>query len=165
MIKAIEQNLQRGILLLNSISDEDYRNRTIAPYFSSIGCHMRHILDVFSCVLNGIDDNQVDFTARERNEITEQKTEYGLNYFYLIVKRINIISENDLQKTIVITDDLGLGLESSNSTLGALLMQAQSHAIHHFASVGYIIYQLGIELPDSCFGYNPSTPNKNQKLS
>jgi len=39
-----------------------------------------------------------------------------------------------------------------------VLIQAHSHAIHHFASIGYIICKLGIELPDTDFGYNPSTP-------
>ena len=43
MIEAIETNLQRGIQLLNCISDDEYNNTTIAPYYSSIGVHMRHI--------------------------------------------------------------------------------------------------------------------------
>ena len=50
-----------------------------------------------------------------------------------------------------------------NYTLASALIQAHSHAIHHFASIGYIISQLGIELPDADFGYNPTTP-KNQSL-
>ena len=37
MIDAIVKNLQRGIQLLNCVSDEEYRNTTIAPYYSSIG--------------------------------------------------------------------------------------------------------------------------------
>ena len=67
-------------------------------------------------------------------------------------------NENKLQQKIEVKDDLGLGLESATYTLGAILMQAHSHVIHHFASVGYIIYHLGIELPDASFGFNPTTP-------
>ena len=48
----------------------------------------------------------------------------------------------------MVNDDLGLGVVAANYTLGGILIQAHSHAIHHFASVGYIICQLGIELPD-----------------
>ena len=44
-------------------------------------------------------------------------------------------------------------------------MQTQSHAIHHYASIANIIYQQGIELPDSDFGFNPTTPNKNLRGS
>lgn len=165
MIKAIEQNLQRGIKLLHTISDDEYANTTIPPYFSSIGCHMRHILDVFSCVLNGFESRNIDLTARERNELSEQKTAVGITYFESIITRIKFISETDLVTEIIIADDLDLGKVESKSTLGAALMQAQSHAIHHYASVGYMIHQLGIELPDSDFGFNPSTPNKNLRAS
>ena len=55
MIPAIAQNLNRGINLLNSINDQQYANNSTAPYYSSIGIHMRHILDVFQCVFKGIE--------------------------------------------------------------------------------------------------------------
>ena len=73
MIKAIEINLQRGINLLNSISDSDYSEQSIPPYFSSIGCHIRHVLDMFTCVLNGVERGNIDLTNRERNQEAEQK--------------------------------------------------------------------------------------------
>lgn len=160
MIEAIEQNLQRGIKLLKNISNDEYSDNSIAPYFSSIGCHMRHILDVFSCVINGFEKNEIDLTKRERNELAEQNTEIGIVYFNSIIHQVKKISEEDLKKEITVSDNLGLDVVTSNSTLGAVLMQAQSHAIHHYASVGYLIYQLGVELPDSDFGYNPTTPKK-----
>jgi hypothetical protein len=62
---------------------------------------------------------------------------------------------------VKVRDDLGLGMVTANYTLAAALIQAHSHAIHHFASIGYIISQLGISLPDGDFGYNPTTPKKN----
>ena len=58
------------------------------------------------------------------------------------------------------TDDLGTGRVTAKYTIGSALIQAHSHAIHHFASVGFIINQLGIELPDADFGYNPTTPKQ-----
>lgn len=165
MIEAIEKNLERGIKLLSNISDEQYANKTIPPYFSSIGCHMRHILDLFSCVLNGYKNGEIDLTKRERNEIVEIKTENGIEYFNSIIHQIKQLSENDLTSQILVIDDLGLGKVDATYTLGAILMQAQSHAIHHYASIGYSIHQLGIELPDADFGYNPTTPNKNLRAS
>ncbi len=158
MIKAIEKNLQRGINLLNAISEEEYSNSTIPPYFSSIGCHMRHVLDVFSCVINGIETKYVDFSVRERNELAEIKTEKGLEYFYTIIQQLKNIDVEEFTSKIKVIDDLGLGKVTVESTVESVLMQAQSHAIHHFASIGYIIHQLEIELPDADFGFNPTTP-------
>ena len=158
MIPAITQNLNRGINLLNSISDQEYSNNSTAPYYSSIGVHMRHILDVFSCVLQGIEEGEIDLSSRQRNELAERKVSVGLDYFEQIISQLNDINSEDLDKVVKVKDDLGLGMVTANYTLAAALIQAHSHAIHHFASIGYIISQLGINLPDSDFGYNPTTP-------
>ena len=158
MITAIEKNLQRGIQLLQYISDEDYSNTSIAPYYSSIGSHMRHILDVFDCIFEGLPINEINLINRKRNLQTENFTEYGLLYFNEILLKLDTLKIQDFNKIIKVTDDLGLGIITANYTLAAILIQAHSHAIHHFASVGYVISQLGIELPDDDFGFNPTTP-------
>lgn len=160
MIEAIQKNLERGTKLLQSITDAQYANASVAPYYSSIGCHMRHILDVFSCVFDGLETKCIDLSVRRRNQDIEQKTALGIQYFTAITNKLNELHQSDLDKKVMVKDDLGLGLETVAYTLGAILTQAHSHAIHHFASVGYIIYQLGIELPDSDFGFNPTTPKK-----
>lgn len=160
MIDSIEKNLMKGIKLLTTISDDKYSDNSVAPYHSSIGCHIRHVLDVFSCILLSNENGKVDLTNRKRNELVELKTELGINYFNTILNLIKSLTEKDLSKKITVTDDLGMGKLSAEYTLGAALMQAQSHAIHHYASIGYIIYQLDLELPDSDFGFNPTTPKK-----
>lgn len=159
MIIAIEKNLERGITLLSSITDEQYSNTSIAPYYSSIGRHMRHILDVFDCTFSGLENNTVvDLSARNRNESIELKTEEGIKYFQQIISKLNALKSTDFNQLISVSDDLGTGVIVQEYTLGGLLIQAHSHAIHHFASLGYIICQLGIEIPDENFGFNPTTP-------
>ena len=162
MISAITLNLERGVKLLKTISDEQYSNATIAPYYSSIGSHIRHILDVFDCVFEGLSVSKVDLSARKRNEIIELKTAEGLLYFDKIITQLNEFKSSDFEHVIAVVDDLGLGVIEQNYTLGGLLIQAHSHAIHHFASLGYIISQLGIEIPDTDFGLNPTTPKKEE---
>lgn len=158
MIDAIEKNLQRGILLLQSISDENYSNMSIAPYYSSIGSHMRHILDVFDCVFEGIPTNQINLINRQRNVDAESYTLEGIKYFNEVLIKLETLNCKDFNKIVKVTDDLGTGVISADYTLGGILIQAHSHAIHHFSSVGYVISQLGIELPDNDFGFNPTTP-------
>ncbi|WGH75843.1 DinB family protein [Tenacibaculum tangerinum] len=160
MITAIEKNLRRGVKLLETISDEQYSDTSIPPYYSSIGANMRHILDVFTCVFNGLDNKCIDFSDRQRNELAEQKTAFGIAYFNKVINQLYCLEESDFDTIISVTDDLGTGKITANYTLGSALIQAHSHAIHHFASVGFIINQLGIELPDEDFGYNPTTPKK-----
>ena len=158
MIEAIEENLNRGIQLLINISDEEYGNATIAPYYSSIGGHMRHILDVFDCVFEGLPTKEINLINRKRNLLSETYTKNGIEYFKKTLGNLRKLEAEDFNKIVKVTDDLGLGVITANYTLAAILVQAHSHAIHHFASVGYIISQLGINLPDEDFGFNPTTP-------
>ena len=158
MISAITNNLQRGIKLLNTIDESQYTDVSVAPYYSSIGIHMRHILDVFDCVFIGLESNNVDLSARKRNELVEQKINLGLDYFSEIITNLEDLKAENLDIIVQVKDDLGLGVITANYTLASILIQAHSHAIHHFASIGYIISQLDIDLPDADFGYNPTTP-------
>ena len=164
MIEAIQHNLNRGVRLLNSISDMQYSDESVKPYYSSIGRHMRHILDVFDCIFCGLETGQIDLTARKRNELAEQKTAFGLSYFEEVKGKIDQLATRDLNQIVSVTDDLGLGKVTANYTLNSILIQAHSHAIHHFASIGYIIAELGIELPDADFGYNPTTPQFERRI-
>ena len=162
MIDAIIFNLQRGVKLLHSVDDNVYSDNSVAPYYSSIGGHMRHILDIFDCAFEGMDSRKIDLTKRKRNSLAEQKVDSGLQYFYRIIEKLEFLKDKDLDFMVDVKDDLGLGIVETNYTMASVLIQAHSHAIHHFASLGYVISQLGIELPDSDFGYNPSTPREKE---
>ena len=100
MINAIEKNLCRGVNLLNSISDEQYSNTSTPPYYSSIGTHIRHILDIFNCIFIGLDTQKVNFSQRERNPIAEKTTSGGIVYFKDIISKLKTLSEEDFKKII-----------------------------------------------------------------
>lgn len=157
MINAIEKNLYKGIELLKNISDNQYNNCTVPPYYSSIGKNMRHILDIFNCIFEGLEKGEVDLSKRKRNRLAEEQTTFGIAYFTTTIDKIRTLQNNDFNQIIKVTDNLGTGNLTINYTLGGLLAQAHSHAIHHFASIGFIINQLGIKLPDADFGYNATT--------
>lgn len=158
MIPAIIENLDRGVRLLDSLTDTQYSDNSTPPYYSSIGVHMRHILDVFDCIFRGLEVGQIDLSDRRRNSLSETKVEAGLTYFSKVIQQLEELSEVDLNRLVRVNDDLGQGMVSANYTLASVLIQAHSHAIHHFASIGYIIARLDIALPDADFGYNPTTP-------
>jgi len=159
VIKPILSNLDRGYILLDNVTNDQFVNATIGPYNSTIGQHFRHILDVFSCIFNGLDDRKVDLTARDRNELAENNIGVARYYLDDIVQKLQSIQGLDPDLQVEVVDDLGLGKVQVNYTLGSALCQAHSHAIHHFASLGYMLYQLGVEIPDNRFGYNPTTPD------
>lgn len=160
MIDAIEHNLKTGITLLASLSQEQYCDTSVKPYHSSIGSHMRHILDIFDCVFCGLESGYVDLTARKRNQSVENNPVLCIRYFEDTLEKLHALKGENLDRIIDVSDDLGLGIVTTKYTLAAVLIQAHSHAMHHFASLGYIVTNLGLELPNDSFGFNPTTPRK-----
>ena len=157
IIQSNLKTLQKTSLLLSNLTNEELCNNSVSPYYSSLGCHIRHILDFYDCVLNIDSDNRVDLTARKRNNKVECECNTAAEYLDVIVKKLEKINLQAEEKITVI-DDLGLGKTEIQYTLGALFAQANSHAIHHYAIINYILDSLGIVLQDDEFGYNPTTP-------
>ncbi len=151
-------NLKHAVVLFIDLTPDVYASKTAAPYYSSIGGHLRHILDVFQCVFNGIDSKTVDLTKRKRGTIVEKDPAEGLKYLRKIISQLERISGFDPGIDVTIRDDLGMGMVGIPTTLGGGLCQAHSHAIHHFACIGYLLHIHGHQLPSKGFGYNPTTP-------
>lgn len=141
----------------------NYATHRYPPYHSSIGTHIRHILDFYERIFEVNFENQIDLTARSRNTDVEQRCKCAKDYLKLIIDKLNCL-EIDMKKSVSVIDDLGLGIIEIPYTYGALLAQANSHTIHHYAIINYIFDRLGIVVNDTEFGYNPTTP-KQRSLS
>lgn len=160
VIDSLSNTLFKSKNLLFYLNDEQLCNKEIAPYYSSVGSHIRHILDFYNCIINGVDDRFVDLTARERDEMIENHCDCAINAVDDILLYLKNLNTVDLSMLLEVKDDLGNGSITLQYTLGALLAQANSHTIHHYAIINYILSQLNITIEDGSFGYNPTTPKK-----
>ncbi|MDD7887448.1 hypothetical protein [Flavivirga sp. 57AJ16] len=158
IIKSTLNTLQKSQYLLDKLDDAILSNQSVPPYNSSIGSHLRHILDFYDCIIN-MKRDRVDLTARKRDNKIETCCHSAKDYLQSLKGSLRNL-EGDLNRTIQVTDDLGLGKIKMPYTLSALLSQANSHTIHHYAIINYILDRLGIVINDSDFGYNPTTPKE-----
>ena len=156
LIESTLNTLEKTKILLNQIDNNSLTNKSIAPYYSSIGSHIRHILDFYSCILTN--EDVFDLTLRQRDIEIESDCQLALNYLNELVENLNGLDELNIEKLIKVQDDLGLGKVTITSTYAALLAQANSHTIHHYAIINYILEGLNLTLADDSFGYNPTTP-------
>lgn len=163
MLTTITANLRR-IKSLTALSIEDYTDASTGPYYSSIGSHIRHVLDIFNCLANGLDDGKVDLTHRTRGGCAETDPTESIIYLNQTIKKIIALDIHPISHPLTLIDDLGCGNVATPATLGAIIFQAHSHAIHHFAIIGYILHIRELTLPDSKFGYNPTTPLNSQPV-
>lgn len=158
----IESNLKalkKSRILVSSLSDDELSNNSISPYYSSIGSHIRHICDFYECVLNINENTTVDLTARKRNLDVENCCDSALDHIEKLTNRLKALRTISNDKIYVI-DDLGSGKIKIDYTYSGLLAQANSHTIHHYAIINYILDRLGIKINDTDFGYNPTTPKR-----
>ena len=159
IIQSTLKTLQKSQVLLDNLSNAQLCDASVSPYYSSIGTHIRHILDFYDCIFNVNTEDKVDLTARSRNKDVESDCGCAQDYLNLIIGRLSTTTI-DINEAVIVVDDLGLGIIEIPYTYGSLLAQANSHTIHHYAIINYIFDRLGIVVNDTEFGYNPTTPKQ-----
>lgn len=157
IIQSNLKTLVKSRILLNHLTDYEIGNSSISPYYSSIGAHIRHILDFYDCIFNVTSNNEIDLTARSRNIEVETKCETAVCYLKTIIEKLNNF-EFKMDDPVIVIDDLGLGKTTIIYNYGALFSQANSHTIHHYAFINHILDGLKIAVDEADFGYNPTTP-------
>lgn len=158
IIAAVNTNLNQAISLLNIIENEVYTDCSIGPYYSSIGSHLRHTLDFFQCIIDGLDVNSINLINRKREEIIANNKEEAIRRMRKIQETFTNFTSINTDYIIHVTDDFGQGAVTVSYTLESIMTFAHSHAIHHFATIGYLLHHLNITHTVKGFGYNPTTP-------
>ncbi|MDD7805252.1 MAG: hypothetical protein PUP46_06780 [Endozoicomonas sp. (ex Botrylloides leachii)] len=158
LIDLITDNLSGALPLYRDLDAQVFANNAIPPYFSGIGKHLRHLLDMFSSVVNGVSVDCIDFTDRKRGGAIEHQQTVAYQYYRRVMESLNQLRTYDPTHKVRVVDDLGRGKTQIQSNLASVLAQAHSHAIHHYASIGYLLYIQNVDIPLVTFGYNPSTP-------
>lgn len=156
IIESSLHNLKKAKILLSKLDNDILNNASIAPYYSTIGSHIRHILDFYDGIFNIDSDKVIDLTARTRNKLVENYCNCALGYLNDIMGKLRSFDEN-LEIQVIVKDDLGMGIIEIPYTLAAIFSQANSHTIHHYAIINYILHGLNFQLEDESFGYNPTT--------
>jgi hypothetical protein len=125
----------------------------------SIGKHIRHTLDHFRAVLDGMEPGGVvDYDNRTRNVPMETDAAAALTAIGVIRQRLLSIGDGEIgvpvRVRVLLTSD-GAQAELA-STLGRELAFASHHAVHHHAMLGAIAAEFGIQTGPE-FGKAPST--------
>ena len=160
MISLIRSNsviLNQGIALLEKHSQESYTATDPKVFGSSIGAHVRHVLDHYASVLRGLETGVVDYDDRERNTRVETDLEGGKSEFRRILGLIGGLESEGERALEVKVSSSTEGEESScRSSLGRELQFLVSHTVHHFALISIASRIQGV-YPDETFGVAPST--------
>ena len=160
MTALIEANLHylvQAERLLAQLTDDTFCRKSPGFYGSTIGGHLRHCLDHYDSFLNGLSDGKVDYDERMRVPTLETETASAAAKATEIRERLQAVAQDEAPVGLLVKMDCGINTaEWQPSTLGRELQFLVSHTVHHFAMLGGICREFGIE-PETNFGVAPST--------
>lgn len=160
ILKDTEVCLGQGIRLMKQISREDYTSRHADCYDSTIGGHVRHNLDHYLCLRQGLPLGKVNYDARDRDAFLETDPGYAAAKMGELIAFVQSLAEEDLDQPLKVKMDCGAHHDEveqwSHSSLRRELQFLISHTIHHYALIATLCSQSNLKLPAD-FGVAPST--------
>ena len=156
---AVEDVLRQGCALLKMVGDETYTHKEEGPYGASIGAHYRHVLDHFTCLLEGLRSGQIDYDQRERRPEIEISRSTALLVTESIMAGFRVLPDDILRQTCTVIYSVGYEeteAQAVQSNVGREVMFCVGHAIHHYAILKMLCQTMSVRLPYE-FGIAPST--------
>lgn len=146
--------LQQLSDLLATIDEATFHHQSQLLPGGSIGTHVRHVIEFYECLFEGLEDRQIDYDSRKRNTDIESSPERG-------ACALDDLLTNRWCALSGVSDDLHLSIRESEdqwrvSSVGRELCFASSHAMHHLALIGVLAREVGMTLPPE-FGIARST--------
>jgi len=120
---------------------------------ATIGQHVRHVIELFQCLINGYETAIVNYEARRRDQQIESDKMFAIDLLQAICGQIN---QADKALTLLVRFGEKLPVAVDTNYRRELIYNLE-HAIHHMALIRVGIQQISqIQLPES-FGVAPST--------
>jgi hypothetical protein len=167
LIHAAEDVLLQGLALLFQLHDSQYARVAREPYNASIGGHLRHVVEHFHCLIEGLPAGVVNFDARRRNPRIENEVTYASIAVCDVLRTIKKWNAETLERSCKTVSSVAYHSDAAallDSNIARELAYCAAHAIHHFAIVRLICGEIGVEVPKG-FGYAPSTLKHQSGLS
>lgn len=122
--------------LLDLMNNQNYSQSLTTFNGSSVGQHIRHIIDFYLCLINGLEVANINYDHRERNPNIEKDCLTAKNMIRIVASKVQKV---DIEQQVMVCSsfvaDENIALKSISSSVGRELMYAYDHAIHHLAMI------------------------------
>ena len=149
--------------IIHQLSDAEFTEKLELLNGSSIGQHVRHVLEFYICLSEGIKTGEVDYDKRVRNLSIENNPYYAIRLIDELSKVFccDEIAETPLTNTIEFN---GVDVVA-NSSVRRELIYLIEHSIHHYAIIGIALRSRfrNVEIPHH-FGVAYSTAKHKMSL-
>ena len=141
--------------VMDQLTNAQYTQSCVNLSGSTIGQHTRHIIEMYQCLLSGLQDGVVNYEARQRDILIESDKQFAARLLEEIEKAVD--QPNQALR-------LYAGFEAANQEQVQLdtnfyreIAYNLEHTIHHMALIkGGLLEISGITIPEG-FGVASST--------
>ena len=159
--------LKRSIDIIEAVTDSQYTLADQSLFKSSMGTHIRHILDHYQALIDGLPLGHIDYDARARQASVELNRHIAIEKLNQTIASIEQLDNYEM--SLLVSMDVGSRDAVNNlpqrSTLGRELTFLHSHHIHHEALIAFILRVLDLSAVVNDIGLAPSTKNYEAKHS
>jgi hypothetical protein len=158
MKQVAKENLEQLKALLTKINNSNYTKKLEILSGSTVGQHMRHILEFYLLLVSGSVKGLICYDQRKRDIRIESDLSFAINIFDELLDGIESL---DLSKAVRFEADFTTDASIHNlleSSIGRELAYCTEHSIHHQAMIKAALFTMGeSDLIDENFGVAYST--------
>ncbi|WP_339660100.1 DinB family protein [uncultured Polaribacter sp.] len=153
-----KENLNEIKNVVSQLSDAQYTFQSTNLFGSTIGQHVRHILEVYQSVLNGFETKVINYDDRARNLVLETDTNSAIEVIDEICLKL---TENQIDMQMVLEGNFCLAEGKKikiDTSLLRELAYCLEHSIHHQALIKVGLLEVKcLNFIDDTFGLAPAT--------
>jgi len=142
--------------LIDFINESDFFKSDEMLSGSTIGEHIRHIIEFYQCIVNESSSGKIHYDGRKRDRRIETDKDFAKRTIDEVISGMHNVR---LDHPIIVQAS-HMNIESDiielNSSFGRELAYAMDHMIHHLAILKISLRSRGYEL-DENLGVAPST--------
>jgi hypothetical protein len=157
LVRSSEEILNQLIMLIRQLNNNDYKASVNTLSGSSIGGHVRHIIEFYECLIRGYESGLVNYDARQRNIQLETKADYAIDILIALSATLNTVKKD---RMLMLSMDLSSGDHPVviDTTFYRELAYNIEHAIHHMAIIKIAVQSehVSVIIPEN-FGVAYST--------
>lgn len=152
LAQIVKQNLIENITLLHQLTNEELTLPFPELGNATIGEHMRHIIELFGCLLENYEYGLINYDGRKRDLLLQTDK----NEAIAIIEKY-LLEIDKPNKPLSLTHNCFSPIELLQTNYFRELIYNLEHSIHHQALIKVALYRLShIKISDS-FGIAPST--------
>ena len=152
LIQSIKDNLSENIELLHQLTNDEFTQKNPELSNATIGEHMRHIIELFGCLLENYDYGLINYDDRKRDILLQTDK----NEAIAIIEKY-LLELDKPNKPLSLTHNCFSPIELLQTNYFRELIYNLEHSIHHQALIKVALHNLPhIKIPSS-FGVAPST--------